>query len=208
MSRLIGIGILVVAIAAIVWFLVRDGEGDETPAPAPVAESTASGSAGARTGPGPSLPSGRTPGAPPNPVQPATHDSDGMIITDHRTPGGDPGSMEAGSGSSSRPERRLTPSLVRSIHANAKGLVETCGKKVPKDARTGVAKLGAKMTVAISGGALHVVEVNATASGIADGPELAEAKKCVQDILVNFESPTPDEADLESYPLELGYVLR
>jgi len=201
-SAIIGLAVLVLGGLGALWFLVirDDGAtptGGSAATPTPAAEHA--------TGPGPTLPT------PPPTLTTATHpidqDPTGMVVTDHRTPSGGPRVLPAEAGSGEGSGRRLTPSLIRSIHGNASALAQGCAHKVALGDRGPKPRIGAQLKVGIKDGALRVLDVMPEVADLG-GPELDAVKSCLHDALLGLELPTPDEADLDTYDLQLDYVVR
>lgn len=201
-STVIGFAVLVLAGLAALWFLViRDP--DTTPAGAPAPAPT---TAAKSTGTGPSLPA--QPPTLTTATKPIQMDTTGMVVTDHRTQGSGSAARvleaEPGSGSGGR---KLPATLVRSVHANAMDIVLGCGRKVARADRGEKPRIGAKLQVGIKDGSMHVLSVTPELSDL-NGDQLEAVKTCVHDGVMGLEVPVPDEADLDSYDLQLTYVVR
>jgi hypothetical protein len=201
-SAIIGVGVLVLGGLALVWLLVKDDPApDAAPAAQPAPTATAPTPSG---GAGPSLSGG--PALAPARRKPTAADSDGMVVTDHRTHDGQQRTMEA-TPVETGPTRKLPPTTVRTVHSNISALAQVCGRAIPADARGTKPRLTAKVTVAITAGSMHVRSATTDAVDVT-GPAAETAKQCLHDQVMGYQLPALDEEDLESYDLELSFLVR
>jgi hypothetical protein len=202
-SAIIGLGVLVLGGLALVWLLIRDDPAtDGAPAERPAPTATAPTPSGG--GPGPSLSGG--PALEPARPKPTAADSAGMVVTDHRTRDGQNRTMEA-TPVDTGPTRKLPATTVRTVHSNISALAQVCGRAIPADARGTKPRLTAKVTVAITAGSMHVRSATTDAVDVT-GPAAETAKQCLHDQVMGYQLPALDEEDLDSYDLELSFLVR
>jgi hypothetical protein len=199
-------GLVAVGAVVALWLLVRADD-----APQQTASTTGSGSAAPRTGfAGPQHgPAGGKPLAPG--IDPAQtppnreYSSNGVIVHDHRT-----GTHEPYQPSEApRPEnggRRLEPTLTKAIADRVRDVMHDCVKTLPDGTRGEKPRLEGAINVAIKAKQVLINKADLNVRDVSsDAAEVV--RQCIVSKSMSIVQPAGDEADLDSYDINLSFNL-
>jgi hypothetical protein len=207
------LGAIVVLAAAVALVVLLGSGGDEatetsaatqTPrpsAPPPVDDRHAAVTVTDR----PRLPPGAAPELPAAGEHPREYAVGDVRVRDHRA--GDHAPMDIPPNIHPADARRIPPTLTQSISRKVKEQVEACVKDLPVDAKGEKPRMEGQILIAIKDKQLTVTSATAQLRNVS-GPLVDATKACIEQQAVGLTTAAVDEADLESYSINLSYALQ
>jgi hypothetical protein len=226
--------VVIGGLGALWYFGFRDDGTRAAPAaPVPVTAPEPGATAPApATGPAPALPGAPVaPGSSGEPAAPVTKlestkrsgsaaappSTDGLEVRDHRAAGGAGTGSGAAGGITAQKDTagdpppiqpgQLHPTVSRALHADRRAAILECATLIQPSDRGTRPRIGAKLVLAVAGGALRVVEVEPVLVDVT-GADIPAAKQCVRDALMGVELPAPDTPESDTVAFDVSYAIR
>jgi len=200
MSRaILAIGaVVVIGVGIALWIVVRS---DPSPATSSAATHVVTEKPETTPAPAPALSEG-------SPKTPRMRNDGDVITHDHRTQARRSVDAEAPPPKQDPPApapdvpSRLTFDVTRGV----KKAVEECGSFVPASERTGPARMRGTITVNVKSGVATIQGADLAVTG-ATGTAADQARQCVAQKSMGLQTAAADQADLESYAIEVSFLI-
>lgn len=108
------------------------------------------------------------------------------------------------------PEGRLIPStLTHAISQKVKAVIKDCVASLPREGRADKPRVEGQILIGIKDKSLAVTQSTIQMRGLdaLDATVVDSAKQCIESRAVGQSTPAPDEADLESYTINLSFTI-
>jgi hypothetical protein len=212
MSRtplVLGAIVVLAAAVALVVLLGSGGDGEERPAATPTTRQSTpppvDRGASVTVTDRPRLPAGTAPELPAAGEHPREYAVGDVRVRDHRA--GDHAPMDIPPNVHPADARMIPSTLTHAISRKVKEQVEACVKALPADAKGEKPRMEGQILIAIKDKQLTVTSAIAQLRNVS-GPLVEATKACIEQKAVGLSTAAGDEADLESYSINLSYALR
>lgn len=198
----------VAALAGLWWMVQGDPDAPETKTSSRGSQwgtETKSGFTGAGHGPAgrPTLPQTGSSGLE-LPEKVKEYAANGAIIRDHRT--GARGTFEPGANIAPPNGRKLEPALTKAVADRVRDVMHDCVKSLPPEARGEKPRLEGAINIAIKA---KQVSINRADLRVKDviGDAAETTKQCILQKAMSITQAAGDEADMDSYDINLSFAL-
>ncbi len=130
--------------------------------------------------------------------------ADGIRVRDHRKPE-DRVPMDLPPNLHPPTSRRIQPTLTGVLTDQIRKIMSGCGASVPKQELGGKPRLEGQIVIAVKAQQAQVTSAVVVMRD-ATGPGVDQAKQCIEQQAVGVTAPAPDEADVESYSINLSFA--
>lgn len=137
-------------------------------------------------------------------VPPVEYEINGVRVRDHRRPE-DRKPMDLPPNIHPPTGRRVQPTLTAALGGQIQRLARECGATVPRDALGAKPRLEGQVVIAIKDQQATVTSAVFQLRDVT-GVSAGDAKACIEQKSLGISSPAPDEADLDSYSINLSYA--
>ncbi|MBA3391721.1 MAG: hypothetical protein H0T89_03705 [Deltaproteobacteria bacterium] len=136
--------------------------------------------------------------------QPAESIVNGIRVRDHRKPE-DRVPMDLPPNLHPPSSRRIQPTLTGALTDQIRKIMAACGASVPKQELGVKPRIEGQIVIAVKGQQAQVTSAVMVMRD-ATGPGVDQAKQCIEQKAVGVTAPAPDEADVESYSINLSFA--
>lgn len=207
MRNVLVIGLaVVVALVVGLWLLLgredkTTAQASPTPATGPVAVDRPTSGRPTVTPGAPIVPSMPPPSSGENPRDYAVGD---VRVRDHRE--GDNKPLDIPPSAHPAEGRAIPSTLTHEIAQKVRTVMMECVASMPKEARGEKPRLEGQIVIAIKANVLSIAESTMQLRNIS-GDAVEPTKRCIESKTIGLENPAPDQADLDSYSINISFAI-